>query len=156
MDTLSLAKDDLIRPLSKDKCLNYIDADALDDVWDLLTPLFLNVLNRDDRYTIEWLYARLSARELHLFVFGNPFIEFILIAGIEDYPNYRMMRHCFASGENARRWIPYIADYIEPWAKNLGCEKMELIGRKGWLKWLPDYELQEIVMVKSLKENKDG
>jgi hypothetical protein len=39
---------------------------------------------------------------------------------------------------------------IEKWARELGCVSMEIVGRKGWLRWLPGYEQTAVVMEKQL------
>ena len=52
-------------------------------------------------------------------------------------------------GDGFKSWFAELAD-IEDWIKRIGCKRITLTGRKGWLRVLPDYELQTITMVKTL------
>lgn len=40
--------------------------------------------------------------------------------------------------------------HIESWFKELGCKYIEIQGRSGWKKIMPDYELKHIVLRKTL------
>lgn len=39
---------------------------------------------------------------------------------------------------------------VEAWAKENGCDAMEVMGRKGWLRALPDYEQAQVHVRKDL------
>lgn len=43
------------------------------------------------------------------------------------------VRHC--AGEGIRDWLHFL-DTIETWARSIGCETIELIGREGWQRLL--------------------
>lgn len=38
----------------------------------------------------------------------------------------------------------------EQWARSIGCDRMELTGRKGWERALPDYDLTAVTLTKEL------
>lgn len=61
------------------------------------------------------------------------------------------IRHCARADEGAplAEWLEYLP-IIEYWAASEGCASIELIGRMGWLKVLPDYERQAVQMRKML------
>jgi hypothetical protein len=40
---------------------------------------------------------------------------------------------------------------IEDWARGLDCAAIEIIGRKGWLRVLPEYRERAVVLEKNLK-----
>jgi hypothetical protein len=40
--------------------------------------------------------------------------------------------------------------HIERWAKDIGCERMRIIGRKGWLRKFPEFTQTGIVIEKDL------
>lgn len=55
-----------------------------------------------------------------------------------------------AAGDDMRNALQYFRRYTEPWLKAQGCEYIQIIGRKGWMRVLPDYRNAGIVMVKEL------
>ena len=46
--------------------------------------------------------------------------------------------------------VPLYRETIEPWFKSLGCQWIEIIGRKGWKKILDDYREDAVVLRKAL------
>lgn len=55
-----------------------------------------------------------------------------------------------AGGERVSEWIPLVQEHTESWARENGCSEMQIIGRKGWAKRLPDYKWTAIVLKKEL------
>jgi hypothetical protein len=58
------------------------------------------------------------------------------------------------SGRRADDWV-HLIDKIEDWAAKQGCERLHILGRKGWAAKLPDYRLRRILLSKDLT-NKDA
>ena len=52
-------------------------------------------------------------------------------------------------GRDRRLWLHFI-DIIEAAARNRGCISIELIGRKGWVRLLPEYRQSAVVLRKEL------
>lgn len=52
-------------------------------------------------------------------------------------------------GHEKSRWLS-LKDELEKYAKAEGCESIQVIGRKGWARALPDYKLMKIVLEKRL------
>lgn len=52
-------------------------------------------------------------------------------------------------GAQMERWLHMIGE-MERWAQLEGCTRMEIHGRRGWLKVLPEYHMAHIVMRKEL------
>lgn len=44
-----------------------------------------------------------------------------------------------------------VHSHIEQWARSIGCYALEIVGRKGWLKVLPGYTDEAVVLVKPLE-----
>lgn len=53
-------------------------------------------------------------------------------------------------GTDRARWLPLISQ-IEKYAAFEGCTKIQIIGRKGWQRVLPDYDAPFVVLEKALK-----
>lgn len=54
------------------------------------------------------------------------------------------------AGDVLERGLDLYRETIEPWFKSKGCEWIEINGRKGWKKVLPDYEEVSIRLRKML------
>ena len=52
-------------------------------------------------------------------------------------------------GSDMKRWLPLI-DEIEAYAKQEGCERVRINGRKGWLRVRDGYEENHIIIDKEL------
>ena len=52
-------------------------------------------------------------------------------------------------GSDMKRWLPLI-DQIESYARDEGCTRVRIYGRKGWLHVLNGYEEKHIIMDKGL------
>jgi len=78
-------------------------------------------------------------------------VEAAIVTEIVDYPQKRACRYFLAGGENMKSWFKKMKHEIEQWAKLNKCQQVELVGRKGWTKWLKDYTPKHIVLVKEIK-----
>lgn len=54
------------------------------------------------------------------------------------------------AGSGLETGRPFYERYCETWFKEQGCEYIELQGRKGWMKVLPDYEFDKVILRKRL------
>lgn len=52
------------------------------------------------------------------------------------------------AGTGLDEGLPFYRDTIEPWFWSQGCEWIELHGRKGWKRVLPDYRESAVVLRK--------
>lgn len=44
--------------------------------------------------------------------------------------------------------LPVYREFIEPWFWEQGCQWIEIHGRKGWKRVMPDYEERAVILVK--------
>jgi len=75
-------------------------------------------------------------------------VEAAIVTEIVDYPQKRACRYFLAGGDNMKSWFKKMKNEIEQWAKLNKCHRIELVGRKGWSRWLKDYTPKHIVLVK--------
>jgi hypothetical protein len=72
---------------------------------------------------------------------------------ITEFCDYPQKRTCIVRVLGAHfmpsEWRAFLAR-IEAWAKQNGCQAMEVFGRKGWDRKLDDYTLQQVVLRKEL------
>jgi len=74
----------------------------------------------------------------------------VMVTQIVPYPQKQILRVILIAGSDFKRLYEF-NDMIESFAIRTGCSAMELWGRKGWKKMLPDWESNYIVYTKELK-----
>lgn len=52
-------------------------------------------------------------------------------------------------GENMANWLPLFA-HIETYAKNEGCDRVRIYGRRGWSRVLDGYHVEHVVMERQI------
>jgi hypothetical protein len=52
-------------------------------------------------------------------------------------------------GHGMCNWLPLLAG-IEDYARAEGCSAMRILGRKGWMRALPDYQVRRVVLEKEI------
>lgn len=55
-----------------------------------------------------------------------------------------------ASGHELENGLSMLEKHIEPWFREKGCKLIEINGRKGWGRMLPEYRELSRVFVKEL------
>lgn len=72
------------------------------------------------------------------------------LTDLVTYANgYRIARILMLGGECFKQW-GHLIEGIEEWAREEGCESIEVIGRQGWGRILPEYRPIEYVFSKEL------
>tara|TARA_R100001129_G_scaffold181826_1_gene161623 strand:+ start:178 stop:537 length:360 start_codon:yes stop_codon:yes gene_type:complete len=74
------------------------------------------------------------------------------VTQIISYPQKRVLRVIALAGENFREVHDNCINMVEAFAIKHQCSALELWGRKGWKKMLPDWNSNYIVFTKDLKE----
>jgi hypothetical protein len=77
-----------------------------------------------------------------------PFEGCAIITEIIQYGRIKAIRVWLAGG--SLQAIGDASILLEEWALNQGCECVEIVGRVGWEKALPDYKKKAVVLVKEI------
>lgn len=94
-------------------------------------------LVREGRF-IAWGYDQRTLLITELQCFGD-----------RNFPR-RILCVLFCVGEATKRETVMVMQELEGIAKANDCGKMRLVAREGFVRWLPDYEREGIVLIKSL------
>ena len=65
------------------------------------------------------------------------------------YPRDKVCRVVTLAGERMKEWIGNL-DMVEDWAKEQGCNYLDMYGRRGWIKVLPDWKEDSVLLRKKL------
>jgi hypothetical protein len=81
----------------------------------------------------------------------NGKVHSAMVTQIVPYPQKKVLRIISIAGSEFDRLYTY-KDMVESFALNCGCTALEMWGRKGWKKLLPDWKDSYVVFTKDLKE----
>jgi hypothetical protein len=102
-------------------------AEDLDTVWHYAGPLVQKALEyADGKLALEDAYQSIKAREMQLWLPPGG----VWVTRIVCYPRSKRLESIAAAGE-WRDWLKH-GDVVLAWAKEQGCDAVELIGRPGW------------------------
>ena len=95
-------------------------------------------------HTMEDVYQAVTTGKAQF----HPLEKSAIITEIVDYPRRAICRIWLAGGELDE--LMEAEKSIAVWAKSLGCDAMEIIGRKGWQRQLKDYTATAVILAKDL------
>lgn len=107
------------------------------DVVDLLRQAF--VLS-DDGVTEEDVHLDLmnQDRQLWLIKSGEDHIDYVFVTQIIQYKRTKIGQCTFGAGKNPNAWM-YHLNALMAYFKSIGCDQVEVVGRKGWEKFLAPF-----------------
>lgn len=123
-----------------------IPVDKIEELWPIVSPHFEGT-RRSTPIKVEELKQQCLDGKFILWVVRNG--KATVILEVSDYHNGKECDIVMLAGDDMPTWIDELSE-IEAWASRIGCNKMTLTGRQGWVKILKDYSIKEVIMVKSL------
>lgn len=106
----------------------------INEIWEGVEQLLETVLPYSNGgWTVDSLYEDISTGTKHLWAAD----ESIIVA----MPIDRGVYFIVAAAGKKKELISGLP-VLEQWAASEGLEAVEMVGRKGWLKELPDYKMQ--------------
>lgn len=110
-----------------------IHASKVDDVWNRIEHFTQAALDRTEgEMAINDVKQYVEDRDMQLWVIcDEEDIVGALITEVLDFPRKKACRYVTLGGD-LKDAFPVIDQSISAWAKSLGCDRMELIGRRGW------------------------
>lgn len=124
-----------------------VEPDSLKEVWETVAPL-IRASMKGALFGFDQVEQELFSDRAQLWIVWDG--EAILCAGITQL--YKKKRVCLLTacgGRDRGEWL-HLAPGIEEFARAEGCTKMMVVGRKGWLRELKDYQLTQVILEKEL------
>ena len=131
---------------------NIVQPEDIPYIWDQVAPLLDRVREHTEGEleTDDYL-GELSDGNMQLWIATeNNGLHSIMVTQIAVYPQKKVLNIISMAGSEFSRLYEF-NDMVESFAIKTGCSGMELWGRKGWKKLLPDWESNYIVYTKDLK-----
>ena len=73
------------------------------------------------------------------------------VTEIVNYPRKKVANVTLVGGRNAKRWCRELADTCIQWAKHYQADEIRIVGRRGWLRWLPEAQETTVMTWQLLK-----
>lgn len=130
---------------------------GLDDVpyvWEEVAPLLQKAVKRSEgELSTDDVLEHIQNQTFQLWVaIVEEKIIMAMVTQFIDYPRKRVLRVLSIGGENFSVLHEKFNPMVESFALENGCTSLELWGRKGWKKMLPDWESKYIVFTKDLQK----
>jgi hypothetical protein len=117
----------------------------------MVKTLMESIVERSNgRYSVPGMLERFARGDWILWIVWDGAVR--AIVGTELYRDISGIKCCmirFATGREAATWT-HLLDEIETWARDEGCQRLDMIARKGWAKHLPDYKMSHVFLEKDL------
>ncbi len=127
-----------------------VDPARVHEIWPHVSPLLKAACYRTRLNAFADIEADiLSGRSLLWLAWNGQTVE---SAAATVLINSEIGRVCIITacgGSDMKRWLPLIGQ-IETYARNEGCKRVRIYGRKGWLHVLDGYLEKHIIMDKEL------
>jgi hypothetical protein len=127
-----------------------LDAQTAQTYWPQISSFVDAIIERDGgRITTEDVRQNIEDGTYHVWTVLSGRMEAVVLCEIQDYPRKRacIIRGC--AGKRAPEWIGLL-EHVEVWAKENQCSIIELCGRRGWQKLMPDFQSTGVFMEKIL------
>jgi hypothetical protein len=82
-------------------------------------------------------------------VWREPEVVATLITRVRNTNKSKVCEVCAAGGKESRVWLHMMAN-IEQYARDMGCNRISVTGRKGWARLLPDFREKLVIIEKEL------
>ena len=121
-------------------------------IWDQVAPLLERVKEHSEgELETDDFLEPLTHGDMQLWIATeNQKMHSAMVTQIVPYPQKKVLKIISMAGSEFSRLYEF-NDMVESFATKTGCSSMELWGRKGWKKLLPDWESNYIVFTKDLK-----
>lgn len=126
-----------------------VSPDKVGEIWETAAPLVRSAIERGGVGAFEDVERDVLCNDAQLWVIWDG--HGVIGAGVTHL--YRESGICLISacgGSGFNKWAHLLGE-IEAFAKSEGCTKTRIIGRKGWVRALPDYRLARVVLEKELR-----
>ena len=122
-------------------------------IWEDVAPMLARVTSHTEgELEPDDFIEPLTHGEMQLWiVIEDKEIIAALITQVIPYPQKKVLRLISLAGEDFNKFKDFIS-MVESFAIRSECSSLEMWGRKGWKKLLPDWKDSYIVFTKDIKE----
>jgi hypothetical protein len=102
------------------------------------------------KYTADDMRGEIERGDCQLWIWHTETARAVVVTQIHSYRRLKCCWVRIATGHNYRECAAQVMQRIEAWAKENGCDAMELIARPGWSRVLDGYDMTHVYLEKRL------
>lgn len=127
--------------------LEFIPLWDIEEYWPLVSPLLEKALAKQ---------TAMSLRSVHEDVKRGKFLlwhvpgQAAFVTEIQQFPLEKICMIVLCGGDGMEQWLEVADKTLTRHAKALNCTALMIVGRPGWSKVVPAYQVQDVVMRKAL------
>ena len=122
-----------------------VDPEKIFDFWPHARPLIKAAIDRTELSDFADIESDVLEGKQLLWLAWSDHVE--AAATTQLAHNICTLTAC--SGHQRERWLPLFSK-IEKYAKDEGCSRMRILGRKGWERVLSGYRTEYVILEKAL------
>lgn len=117
-----------------------VQPDEVGKVWGEVGPLLAPAVALGATETLGQVREGLEAGRYQLWtaVRGNQ-IEGAWCTRLAEYASERVCEIVYCGGHDIERWLDITVEPVSWWARERGCKRIRIFGRRGWVKLLPEF-----------------
>jgi hypothetical protein len=131
-----------------------VKVDDVDLVWPVVKPMLQRAIEYNDGdFDSNFVLSRLLDSTMQLFVGYNPKeIIYAAVTEILPYQKVKALRIVLMGGKDIDSWVD--TTIFERFARSQNCARIEIVGRKGWIKKLETrgYKQTHYIVTKEVKD----
>ncbi len=130
--------------------ISAVPVEMLDQIWGAVSGFLRPAVDRSHgRWSMPSLKEAIREGKQQLWIVyeGDNPITGVATTEIQDYPNRRMLAIQYLGGEDLDGWAFSMLEILEGFAVATKCEGIEATARKGFWKWMKDFDYQEAYTV---------
>lgn len=117
--------------------------------WSEIEPLLARIAGAD--FTLDGMREELEGARAQLWGYCEAEkIRAIWVTRIDETAEGRRGLIWAAAGNGLAAGLRMLREHTEPWLMAMGCTSVQIIGRRGWMRLLPEYREAGVVLVRDL------
>jgi len=118
-----------------------------------ILPYLEKVLVKAPEYNVEDILNNILTTTNQLWIATvDKKIKGIVTTRVAHFPNMSKLIIHLCGGEAIHEWVDVGIHQLEEYARELELDEVEIHGRKGWSKLLPDYKTDRVVFNKRITQ----
>lgn len=85
----------------------------------------------DGKWELIDVRRAIESKDMQLFVVMDGEVKAAVVTQFNQYPAKKVLTVVFLGGRDMERWL-HLIEELERWARDEGCDSMEVHGRSGW------------------------
>ena len=119
-----------------------VPIEKVDELWNICKRLLIKATDRSGgRETILSLYPKIVAGTLTLWIMMVD--NKIIASATTEVTGYQNLNVSFLGGSDMNTWLPEFIKQLKEYGNHNNCSRIELFGRKGWLRELKSFGFKQ-------------